>query len=135
MRSKKKTRSKERQKVRLQRLFYNTEDKTAMNWGKGLENQRICPQISHCEKMKTALPSLKSKIPKRFYSNVVYEVICPGCQPSYVGQTTCHLTTRMREHSRPPSHVAEHFDLCKKQLNDVEVKTIDRLEPSEISHT
>ena len=32
---------------------------------------------------------------------------------------------RMREHYRPPSHVAEHCPLCKKQLNDNDVKIID----------
>ena len=93
---------------------------------KRLKKSANVTTIFTLRKMKTALPSLKSKIPKMFCSNVVYEVICPGCQSSYVGQTTRHLTTRMREHSRPPSHVAEHFALCQKQLNEDDVKIIDR---------
>lgn len=48
------------------------------------ENQTVLTT----RKMMTALPSLKSKIPKAMLSNVVYHITCPGCQSSYVGQTT-----------------------------------------------
>ena len=83
-------------------------------------------------KMKTALPSLKSPIPKLLLSNVVYQITCPGCQSSYVGQTTRHLTTRIQEHSRvgehlkTPSHVGEHLKNCNATMDDAEIKVIDR---------
>ena len=77
-------------------------------------------------KLKTALPSLKSPIPKMFLSNVVYQITCPGCQSSYVGQTTRHLTTRIQEHARPASHVGSHLRNCSQTMQDADVNIIDR---------
>ena len=77
-------------------------------------------------KLKTALPSLKSPIPKMFLSNVVYQITCPGCQSSYVGQTTRHLTTRIQEHARPASHGGSHLRNCSQTMQDADVNIIDR---------
>ena len=76
-------------------------------------------------KLKTALPSLKSPVPKMFLSNVVYQITCPGCQSSYVGQTTRHLT-RIQEHARPASHVGSHLSNCSQTMQDAENNVIDR---------
>ena len=77
-------------------------------------------------KLKTALPSLKSPIPKMLLSNVVYQITCPGCQSSYVGQTTRHLTTRIQEHARPASHVGSHLSNCSQTMQDAEINVSDR---------
>ena len=58
-------------------------------------------------------------------SNVDYEILCPRCQSSYVGQTTRHLATRLHEHSRVTSPVGEHIDACGVILEDCEVRIID----------
>ena len=76
-------------------------------------------------KLKTALPSLKAKVPRMLKSNVVYQINCPGCQSSYVGQTTRHLSTRIREHSRTSSNVGEHLSKCGVTLHEEDVKIID----------
>ena len=61
-----------------------------------------------------------------FLSNVVYQITCPGCQSSYVGQTTRHLTTRIQEHARPASHVGSHLRNCSQTMQDADVNIIDR---------
>ena len=40
----------------------------------------------------------KDKVPKFLRSGVVYLFKCQCCSASYVGQTTCHLHTRISEH-------------------------------------
>ena len=40
----------------------------------------------------------KDKVPKYLRSSVVYRFKCRCCSPSYVGQTTRHLHTRISEH-------------------------------------
>ena len=60
-----------------------------------LNNITRVPVIFTTQKLKTAVPSLKSKIPNHLCSSVVYHITCPGCSVSYVGQTTRHLTTRL----------------------------------------
>ena len=77
-------------------------------------------------KLKTALPSLKSPIPKMFLSNVVYQSTSPGCQSSYVGQTTRLLTTRIQEHARPASQVGSHLRNCSQTMQNAEINVIDR---------
>ena len=90
--------------------------------------KRVCNAtvIFTTRNMQTALPSLKSPKPKLLLSNVVYQITCPGCESSYVGQTTRHLTTRIQEHSRLSSHIADHLKNCNATINDAEIKAIDR---------
>ena len=75
--------------------------------------------------MKTALPSLKPKIPENVRGNVVYEITCSRCQSSYVGQTTRHLATRVHEQSKCTSPVGEHLNWCGVTIDSCEVKIID----------
>ena len=42
--------------------------------------------------------NVKDPIPKFLKSFVVYKFICPGCNASYIGETTRHLSTRIKEH-------------------------------------
>ena len=82
------------------------------------------PVIFTMRKMKTALPSLKSKILKTLMSRVVYQIKCPGCISNYVGQKTRHLVTRLHEHSRVSSHVGSHLK-CGQIMENVSVKILD----------
>ena len=75
-------------------------------------------------KLKTALPSLKPAVPKPMQSRLVYEITCPGCNSSYVGQTIRQLKARIAEHGNPTSAVGSHFSLCIGQrpiMDDVKV--------------
>ena len=89
------------------------------------ENCR-CPSYFHNEKLKTALPSLKSKVPTTLLSHVVYHIKCPGCNSSYARQTTRHLATRLQEHSRASSHVGTHLLNCGQTMENASVEVLER---------
>ena len=42
--------------------------------------------------------NVKDPIPKFLKSFVVYKFVCPACNACYVGETTRHLSTRIKEH-------------------------------------
>ena len=44
-------------------------------------------------------------------SRVIYKFLCADCNASYIGKTTCHFSTRVREHlvSDKASHVYKHI--------------------------
>ena len=60
----------------------------------------------------------KDPIPKFLKSFVVYKFFCPGCNASYIGETTHHLSTRIKEHLETDkksyifSHLADN-ETCK----------------------
>ena len=74
------------------------------------------------KKLKSQLPSLKPKIEKEFKSGVVYQITCPRCQASYVGQTRRHLLHRLKEHSRSTAPVGSHLASCMHELSSDDVK-------------
>ena len=82
-----------------------------------------CKIIMTLRKLKTVLPSLKSPVEKGLKSGVVYEICCSRCNSRYVGQSSRHLTTRIKEHSRISTPVGSHFLQCgvKLTLNDVKI--------------
>ena len=47
---------------------------------------------------------------------VVYRFTCPGCNASYIGEITRHLTTRIKEHLEiySKSHIFKHLNNKKK---------------------
>ena len=51
------------------------------------------------------------QIPKSLKSYVVYKFICLGCNACYIGQTTCHLSIRIKEHleTDKKSHLFAHL--------------------------
>ena len=55
--------------------------------------------------------SVKDSVPQGLRSRVVYKFSCAGCNASYIGETTRHLCTRIREHllSDKSSHVYRHL--------------------------
>ena len=55
---------------------------------------------------------MKDPIPGGLRSRVVYKFACAGCNACYVGETTRHFSTRVREHlvSDRASHIFKHLE-------------------------
>ena len=53
----------------------------------------------------------KNPIPGGLHSRVVYNFTCAGCNVCYVGETTRHFSTRVREHLAvdKASHIFKHL--------------------------
>ena len=66
-------------------------------------------------KLKTALPSLKPCVDMSLRAGVVYQITCPCCGASYVGQSRRHLTVRFREHVRPKGTIGKHLQECHQE--------------------
>ena len=58
---------------------------------------------------------VKDPIPGGLRSRVVYKFACAGCNACYVGETTRHFSTRVREHlvSDRASHIFKHLENSK----------------------
>ena len=54
----------------------------------------------------------KDAIHKLLKSFVVYKFVFPGCNVFYIGERTCHLSTRIEEHldKDKNSHIFKHLD-------------------------
>ena len=90
-----------------------------------------CKIIFTIRKLKSSLPSLKSKVDKCFKSGVVYKVSCPRCDSCYVGQTRRHLITRIKEH-KSSGPVRMHFKSCKSVVSMDDVSILSANSKSEI---
>ena len=69
-----------------------------------------------------SLMNVKDSVPRLFRSNVVCKFICEECNSAYVGETSRHLSTRVREHlsTDKNSNIFKHLmssDKCKKGCN------------------
>ena len=55
--------------------------------------------------------NVKDPIPKSLKSFVVYKFVCPGCNACYIGETTRHQSTRIKEHFETDkmSHIFAHL--------------------------
>ena len=55
--------------------------------------------------------SVKDPIPGGLRARVVYKFACAGCNACYVGETTWHFSTRLREHlvTDKTSHIFKHL--------------------------
>ena len=68
-------------------------------------------------KIKNLL-TVKDRVHRSLRSCVVYKFSCAGCSSAYIGETTRHLSTRVREHSKnSPS--------CKSLCNESCFKVLD----------
>ena len=63
-----------------------------------------------------SLLSVKDTIPSGLRSCVVYKFSCAGCAACYVGETTRHFSTRVREHLETDraSHIFKHLEGSKE---------------------
>ena len=59
-----------------------------------------------------SLFSVKDPVPNGLRSCVVYKFSCTGCAACYVGETTRHFNTRVREHLETDraSHIFKHLE-------------------------
>ena len=64
-------------------------------------------------KLRQSVSQLKSPIAKLSRSSLIYQITCSGCNALYVGQTGRHLITRLQEHGRKGTPVAQHFTDCQ----------------------
>ena len=80
-----------------------------------------CTIVMTIRKLKTTMPSLKPPVEKFIRSGVVYKITCPRCAACYVGQTSRHLQTRFREHSRYSGPVKAHLQQCNTTISEKHV--------------
>ena len=78
----------------------------------------------------TQMFSSKDSIPEMISSNVVYKFSCASCNASYIGETTRHFNTRIKEHFKDKnSHIYKHVNSnenCKRVCNESCFLVIDR---------
>ena len=87
-----------------------------------------CRLIMTLEKTKTVLPSLKPFVPDMLRNNVVYQIQCPRCKSSYVGQTSRHLQQRFKEHIGNKGPIKSHFENCAITPTDDNVSILGRMD-------
>ena len=89
--------------------------------------------------------NVKDPIPKFLKSFVVYKFVCPGCNASYIGETSRYLSTRIKEHleTDKKSHIFAHLvnnETCKALSTENcfeiigSVSTLFRLKLKEAMH-
>ena len=83
-----------------------------------------CNIVMTLRKLKTVLPSLKPPTEKMLKSGVVYKLTCPSCTACYVGETTRHLQTRVKEHIQKKGPMKTHLGLCDTTLVDDSVEIL-----------
>ena len=75
--------------------------------------------------------SVKDPVPVELRSNVVYKFTCASCNSCYVGETSRHLSTRIREHLNRDraSHIFQHLqqsEACRNSCSAECFKVRDR---------
>ena len=66
--------------------------------------------------------SVEDRTPVALKSMVVYQFSCAGCNSRYIGETSRHVSTRIKEHTESDknSHIFKHFNtspLCKSKYS------------------
>ena len=74
--------------------------------------------------------TVNDRVHRSLRSCVVYKFTCAGCNSVYIGETTRHLTTRVREHlcTVKNSHIFKHLKnsaSCKDVCNESCFKVLD----------
>ena len=74
--------------------------------------------------------NVKDPIPKFLKSFVVYKFVCPDCNACYIGETTRHSSTRIKEHleTDKKSHIFAHLvnnETCKALITENYFEIID----------
>ena len=76
------------------------------------------------------LMNVRDNVPRSLLSNVVYKFNCAECNSAYVGETSRHLSTRVRKHlsTDKNSNIFKHLNSsnkCKKACNDGSFTILD----------
>ena len=99
-------------------IFVQYRGKCTEEFAHSLHNSKApCTVIMTLRKLKTVLPSLKAPVEKHLKCGVVYKIECARCQAAYVGQTSRHLLTHVKEHQKMPSPVAKHMQECGSEFS------------------
>ena len=74
--------------------------------------------------------SVKDPVPVELCSNVVYKFTCASCNSCYVGETSRHLSTPIREHLKRDrtSHIFQHIqqsEACRNSCSAECFEVID----------
>ena len=70
----------------------------------------------------------KDKTPVQQKSNVIYKLVCPGCNKTYVGKTDRCFYIRMKEHgTRTDQPMHNHLENCKEFHSFVQLFTLPQL--------
>ena len=77
-------------------------------------------------KTKFVVSQLKTPVPHMLQNNLVYQIKCPGCNASYVGQTSRLLKERFHEHVGSRGLIKTHFDSCQVVPTDDDVKILGK---------
>ena len=77
-----------------------------------------CTIIMTIRKLRTTMPSLKPPVEKMIRTGIVYKITCPRCTACYVGQSSRHLQTHFREHTRNPGPVKTHLRNCNTTITE-----------------
>ena len=94
-------------------FFVNYRGKPTEHFAQSLRKLNApCKVIMKLNKTKAEISKLKTPVPHMLQNNVVYQIDCPGCKASYVGQTSRHLQQRFREHIGLRGIIKKHFDTC-----------------------
>ena len=77
-----------------------------------------------------SLLAVKDRMNKSLRSCVVYKSTCAGCNSVHIGETSCHLSTRVREHlfTDKNSHIFNHLKTstpCKNLCSESCFKVLD----------
>ena len=80
-----------------------------------------CVIVMTLRKLKTVLPSIKPPVEKLMKSGVVYNLTCPRCSACYVGQTSRHMQTRLKEHIQRDGPMKTHLSQCDTILAEADV--------------
>ena len=82
-------------------LFVQYRGRVSEKFEGALKRLKVpCKVIFTLKKLKMDLSSLKPPVEKCFKSRVVYKIWCSQCNSCYVGQTSRHVITRLKEHKR-----------------------------------
>ena len=106
-------------------LFIQYRGKCTEEYARAMHKiQAPCTIIMTLRKLKTVLPSLKPPVEKLMKSGVVYQLKCPRCSASYVGQTGRHLQTRLKEHLQRAGPMKSHLMQCDTNLTSEDVNIL-----------
>ena len=109
--------SEEQEQSEEKMVFLQYRGKVSEKFEWALKRLKIpCKVIFTLKSLRMELPSLKPAVEKCFKSRLVYKISCPRCSSCYVGQTSRHVITRLKEHKRP-GPVGNHFKECKVELS------------------
>ena len=108
-------------------FFVNYRGKPTEHFAQSLRKLNApCKLIMTLNKTKAEVSKLKPPVPHMLQNNVVYQILCPGCNASYVGQTSRLLQQRFREHMGPKGVINKHFEGCKIVATEKDVKILGK---------